>query len=125
MNPRQQIAAILKQWLEMTLEESQAIQNGNISALREIQKSKAELREPLGEAVTLWRKESPEEANAQPFREEVNHLLALETRHSALLAARKRNALEKKALLEKALFNLRRVRSSYAQGALLVLNRYS
>jgi hypothetical protein len=125
MNPRQQIAAILKQWLEMTLEESQAIQSGDIFTLREIQKSKEKLREPLGEAVTLWRRESPEEAHAQPFREEVNHLLALETRHSELLAARKRNAHEKKALLEQALFNLRRVRSSYAQGPDLILNRYS
>ncbi|MGO8696728.1 MAG: hypothetical protein ACLQVY_03285 [Limisphaerales bacterium] len=125
MNPRQQIAAILKQWLEMTLEESQAIQNGNIIGLREIQKSKAGLREPLGQAVTLWRKESPEEAETQPFREEVEHLLALETRHSELLAARQRNAHEKKALLEQALFNLRRVRSSYAQGSELILNRYS
>ena len=125
MNPRQQIAAILKQWLEMTLEESQAIQSGNIFALREIQKSKAKLREPLGEAVFLWRKESPEEANAQPFRDEVNHLLALETQHSEMLAARQRAAHEKKALLEQALFNLRRVRSSYAQGPRLILNRYS
>jgi hypothetical protein len=125
MNPRQQIATILKQWLEMTLEESQAIENGDIFALREIQKSKATLREPLGEAVTLWRKESPEEYNTQPFREEVKHLLALETRHSELLAARKRNAHEKKALLEQALFNLRRVRSSYAQGPELIFNRYS
>lgn len=125
MNPRQQIAALLKQWLEMTLAESQVIQRGDIRALREIQKSKAELREPLAAAVLRWRAESPEEAAAQPFREEVNHLLALETRHSQLLAARKRDAHEKRALLEQALFNLRRVRSSYAQGAGMSFNRFS
>ena len=51
MDPRQQIAAILKQWLEKTCAEGQAIQSGDFSALRAIQDSKAELRAPLGEAV--------------------------------------------------------------------------
>ena len=119
MDPRQQIAAILKQWLEKTCAEGQAIQSGDFSALRAIQDSKAELRAPLGEAVCRWRAQSPEEANAHPFRAEVTQLLALETHHS------KRKAREKQLLLEQALFNLRRVRSSYAQPPDTAFNGYS
>jgi flagellar biosynthesis/type III secretory pathway chaperone len=125
MNFRQQIASLLKQWLEMTEAEGEAIRSGDISTLRDMQRSKAGLREPLAEVVTRWRAEAPEEANAHPFRAEVTQLLALETRHAQLLASRKRNAQEKKALLEQALFNLRRVRSSYAQASDLLFNRYS
>jgi hypothetical protein len=125
MKPRQEIAAILKQWLEKTHAEGRAIHAGDLAAVREIQNFKAELRFPLSEAIARWRSENPEEADAQPFRAEVNQLLDLETRHGQLLAARKRNAHEKKALLEQALFNLRRVRSSYAQSADLLFTRYS
>jgi flagellar biosynthesis/type III secretory pathway chaperone len=125
MSPRQQIAAILKQWLEKTHAEGHAIQTGDLNTLRLIQKSKVELREPLSQAVTRWRRENPQEANTHPFRAEVSQLLALETRYAELLAARKRNALEKKALLEQALFNLRRVRSSYTRNPDLLFNRYS
>jgi hypothetical protein len=125
MNPRQQIAAILKEWLEKTHAEGQAIQTGDLAGLRKIQKSKAELRDPLAAAMTQWRTESPAEANAYPFRAEVNELLALETRHGQLLTARKRDVQEQKARLEQALFNLRRVRSSYAQSPDLLFNRYS
>lgn len=116
MNPRQRIAAILKEWLEMTHAESQAIQGGDWPTLSRVQDAKFGLRSPLGQAMEQWRAQSPAEAAAQPFRAEVNHLLALETQNGNFLAARKRKAEEKKQLLEQALFNLRRVRSSYAGG---------
>ncbi len=125
MDPRQHIAAILKDWLEKTHAEGQAIHAGDLAALAKIQESKAALRAPLAEAVAQWRAENPEEADAHPFRAEVNRLLALETHHSNLLAARKRKTQEKKVLLEQALFNLRRVRSSYAQTPDRVFNTYS
>ena len=125
MESRQHIAAILKQWLEMTHAEGHAIQAGNWAALRKIQSSKAELRAPLGQAVEQWRVENPAEAAANPFREEVSQLLALETHNGNILAARKHRAHEKKRLLEQALFNLRRVRSSYTMPERAVLNSYS
>jgi flagellar biosynthesis/type III secretory pathway chaperone len=125
MDPRQRIAAILKQWLEMTHAESQAIQSGDWPALRRVQAAKAELRLPLGQAVEQWRAENPAQAAAQPFRDEVTQLLALETQNGSLLAARKHRAHEKKRLLEQALFNLRRVRSTYTKPERMVLDSYS
>jgi hypothetical protein len=125
MEFRQRIAAILKQWLEMTHAEAQAIQSGDWAGLRAIQASKAELRPSLGQAVEQWRAGNPGEAAANPFRAEVAQLLALETQNGNVLAARKHRAHEKKRLLEQALFNLRRVRSTYTKPARTVLNSYS
>jgi hypothetical protein len=125
MDHRQHIAAILKQWLEFTHAESQAIQSDDWPALRKIHAAKAELRPPLAQAIEQWRAANLAEAAANPFRTEVNELLALETQNGHLVAARKHRAHEKKRLLEQALFNLRRVRSSYTKPGRLVLNSYS
>jgi hypothetical protein len=127
MDHRRHIAAILKQWLEMTHGESQAIRSGDWAALRKVQAAKAELRQHLGQALEQWRAENPGEAasNPNPFRAEVAELLSLETQNGHILAARKQRAREKKRLLEQALFNLRRVRSSYAHPDRMVLNSYS
>jgi hypothetical protein len=115
MIARQHIAAILKEWMEMTHLEGQAIRAGDWPALRQTQEAIAGLRVSLSAAMEQWTAENPEEAKSQPFRDEVSQLLALETRNSDLLAVRKRQAREKKLLLEQALFNLRRIRSSYAR----------
>jgi len=125
MDPRQQIAAILKDWLEKTHAEAQAIQSNDWAALRKIQSTKAELRLPLGHAVEEWRAQHPAEAAANPFRSEVSQLLALETQNGNVLTARKHRAQEKRRLLEQALFNLRRVRFTYAKPARAGLNSYS
>jgi hypothetical protein len=125
MDQRQRIATILKQWLEMTHAESQAIRAGDWPALKIVQTDKAKLRLPLGQAVEQWRAENPAQAATDPFRAEVNQLLALETQNGNLLAARKHRAQQKKRLLEYALFNLRRVRSTYAKPARPVLNACS
>jgi hypothetical protein len=125
MNPRLHIAVILKQWLEKTQAETQAIQASDWAALRTIQSAKAELRRTLGRAVGEWRANDPAEAAANPFRSEVSHLLALETQNGNILAERKRRAQEKKRQLEQALFNLRRVRSTYAKLAPVGLKSYS
>jgi hypothetical protein len=113
MDHRQHIAALLKQWLEMTRGESHAIQAGDWPALRKIQAAKGEMRLSLGRAVEQWRAENPAEAATQPFRAEVTQLLALETQNGNIVAARQHKVREKKKLLEQALFNLRRVRGSY------------
>jgi hypothetical protein len=125
MDHRQHIASILKQWLRMTYGESQAIRSSDWAGLRKIQAAKADLRLPLKEALNQWRSESPDDTAEHPFGAEVAELLALETQNGDLLAARKHRALEKKRLLETALFNLRRVRGSYAKTDQLVLNSYS
>jgi copper homeostasis protein CutC len=125
MDHRQHIAALLKQWLEMTHDESYAIRAGDCPALRRIQAAKGELRVPLGRAVEEWRQENPVEAVAQPFRAEVTRLLALETQNGSVLAVRQQKAREKKKLLEQALFNLRRVRGSYASPQRSAINSCS
>jgi hypothetical protein len=114
MDPRQRIASLLKEWLRLTLAESQAIQAGDWPLLRSIQAAKSELKLPLGQTVEQWRAQDPAQAAANPFRVEVTRLLALETQNGNVLAARQQKAREKKKLLEQALFNLRRVRGSYA-----------
>jgi hypothetical protein len=125
MDPRQRIAAILKEWLNKTHAEAQAIQVGDWAGLRVIQATKVELRLPLGQAVEAWRASDPAEAAANPFRAEVSHLLALETQNGNVLAARRHRAQEKKKLLEQALFNLRRVRSAYGAPAPAAPKRFS
>lgn len=125
MEPRRRIASMLKQWLDSVRAESHAVQAGDLPALRKIQAARAELRAPLAEAVEQWRAENPAEAAANPFRSEVDRLLALETQNSNLIAALKHQAQEKKLLLEQALFNLRRVRNTYAKPAETVLASYS
>jgi len=125
MEPRQRIGAILIEWLQETHAEAQAIQAGDWPALRKVQAAKAKLRLPLGQAVEEWRAQNPAEAAANPFRNEVSQLLALETQNGNILAARKHRAQEKKRLLEQALFNLRRVRSTYTTAARAELNSYS
>jgi hypothetical protein len=125
MDHRRQIAVILKQWLQMTRGESQAIRASDWAALRKVQGAKAELRQPLGRAFELWRAENPAEVASDPFRIEIAELLALEAHNSHVLATRKQRVHEKKRRLEQAQFNLRRVRSSYAPADRVVLSSYS
>ncbi|HEY3862382.1 MAG TPA: penicillin-binding protein activator [Verrucomicrobiae bacterium] len=125
MDPRQRVAAILKEWLDRTRDETQAIQAGHWAELRTVQDAKTQLRQPLGQAVEAWRALNPAEAAANPFRPAVEELLALETQNASLLADRKHRAQEEKRLLEQAQFNLRRIRSSYAGGPRPMLNSYS
>ena len=115
MKARQRITTLLNEWLEMTHRESHAIQVGRWSELARIQKAKAALQQPLTEAIEQWKAENPVEAFAHPFREEVSRLIALEARNSELLALRKREVREKILLLEQALYDLRRMQTSYAQ----------
>jgi outer membrane PBP1 activator LpoA protein len=109
MNARQRITALLKEWLLLTHRESHAIQLGRWSELAEIQNAKDDLRLPLANAIEQWKLENPAERDSNPFRDEVNRLLALESHNSELLALRKREVREKILLLEQALYDLRRL----------------
>jgi len=111
MNARQRITTLLKEWLEITQRESHAIQVARWSELARIQQTKAALQKPLNDAIEQWKAENPAEALSNPFRDEVNRLLALESRNSELLAVRKREVREKMLLLEQALYDLRRLHS--------------
>lgn len=125
MNSRSQIAALLRQWLQRTREESRSIQAGDWSALRQLQEAKATLRPRLTAAIDCWRAESSGKADLTIFSQDIRRLLALETQNGELIVARRHQAQEKKRLLEQALFNLRRVRSSYAPPLEPAVNSYS
>ena len=99
----------------MTHRESHAIRVGRWLELAGIQKAKAALQQPLTNAIEQWKIENRADNTSHPFRDEVSRLLDLEARNSELLAMRKREVREKILLLEQALYDLRRVRSSYAQ----------
>jgi outer membrane PBP1 activator LpoA protein len=106
MKARQRITMLLKEWLEITHFEAQAIQTARWSALARIQKGKAALQKPLTEAIEQWKSENAEESALNPFRDSVNRLLTLESHNSGLLAVRKREVREKMLLLEQALDDL-------------------
>ena len=97
MDLRQQIAAILKRWLEMTHAENQAIRAGDWPALRQTQEAKAKLRVTLGGVIEKWKSACPQEAQSQPFRDEVARLLALETSNGDLLATAQAPGRRKKS----------------------------
>ena len=85
------------------------------TTLREIQSSKAALREPLAEAWRGFKSAAPpvpRSARALPFRIEVARLIALEDHNARLLAVRREKACEQQHLLERAVQNLRNIRRS-------------
>jgi len=117
MTPQEHTASLLKQWLQMTRAESQAIQAGAWTKLHEIQSHKATLRQPLDQASRQWKSggsaASAASGGAAPFRAEVARLIALEARNARLLAARREKALEQQRHLECAAQNLRNLRRTY------------
>ncbi len=117
MTPQEHTARLLQQWLQMSRAESRAIQAGAWTTLRQIQSSKAALREPLAEAWRGFKSAAPpvpRSARALPFRIEVARLIALEDHNARLLAVRREKACEQQHLLERAVQNLRNIRRSYA-----------
>jgi outer membrane PBP1 activator LpoA protein len=117
MNPRQRINTLLKEWLDMTHIEAQAVQAGRWSALSRVEKAKAALEKPLNDAIEQWKTEKPEEAAATPCPEEIHRMIAMESHQSRLLAVRKRQVREKMLLVEQALFDLHHLHSSTHKAA--------
>jgi hypothetical protein len=118
MTAPEQTARLLQQWLQMTREESQAIQAGAWTQLHEIQSRKAALRQPLRQAARpcfTGRPAVPSAADALPFRAEVARLIALEAHNARLLAVRRERARYRQLHLERAAQNLRNIRRSYAR----------
>jgi outer membrane PBP1 activator LpoA protein len=115
MKARQRITSLLNEWLALTHRESHAIQMGRWTELGRVQKAKAELQGPLADAIEQWRAENPGEAAANPFRDDMDRLMALEAHNGELLAVRKREVREKILLLEQSLDSLRRLHSEYGR----------
>ncbi len=117
MKARHQITLLLKQWLQLTRDESHSVQIGRWSELSKIQQAKNLLQEPLTEALDRWKHESPEESDQNLVGHEIACLRELEAQQSKLLAVRKREVREKILLLEQALDDLCRFRPAQASKA--------
>jgi hypothetical protein len=118
MTPPDQMALLLRQWLDLSRAESAAILAAAWPKLRQIQSGKAALRQPLDEAFRQWKSTDPAVAASaaarRPFRAQVARLIALEAGNAQLLAVRRDQAREKLLRLERAGRNLRKLRRSYA-----------
>lgn len=112
MRARHHITGILKQWLQLTRQESHSIQVNRWSDLVKIQKAKDLLQQPLSDALVQWRIEEPSEPAWNLIGHEIGRLRDLEAQQSELLAVRRREVREKILLLEQALFDLCRFRSA-------------
>jgi hypothetical protein len=114
MSAQHELAGILQQWLQLTREESAAIQSARWPALTRIQARKAALREALPAAA---RRSAQEDAAAGParksFRAEVGRITSLLTRNSETLAAQLRQVRARQELLDQAKRNLRKIQRSY------------
>jgi len=115
MKARHQITLLLKQWLQLTQNESHALQIGRWSELAKIQRAKDLFQADLTDALQAWRIESPDEPAFHLLRHQIDRLRDLESQHSELLAVRKREVREKILLLEQSLHDLYFFRPGCAQ----------
>lgn len=117
MNARQNIASLLKNWLELTQAECHALQVSRWQDLSHIQRSKVTVQQLLADAIDRWKLENLEEAETSPVRHAITRLLELESHTSDMLAVRKREVREKILLLEQALYDIRNVRPHFVSTA--------
>jgi hypothetical protein len=123
MSTQEQMARLLRQWLQLTRAEAAAIRAGSWPKLQTIQSEKAQLREPLREARKAWRAQagaarcSAEEE--KPFRAAISRLVALEAQNAQLVTACQEKAHAQLLRLGRAARNLHRVKKSYAPEALV------
>jgi hypothetical protein len=129
MSAREQIADLLQQWREVSQTEFAAIQAGDWTQLRALQAAKETIQRKLTEARQTWNAENPTQplpaAAGNPFAEQVNNLLTLETRKVQFLEARRQRLRDRQGMLRQARTNVRRLRSSYAGSAAPKWHSYS
>jgi hypothetical protein len=119
MSARQEFAAILEQWLQLTRAEGAAIRAGLWTAVKQIQARRAALRRPFTEAARSCAREEAAAGRGQPasrpFRAEVGRIMALLVRNNAALAAQLDQARARQDVLNQANRNLRKIRHSYVR----------
>lgn len=122
MSARDELAAVLQRWLQLTRQEASAIEAAAWPALARIQASKAPLRDSFVAAARQCATEDP----SLPFRAEVGRIISLLTRNAEVLAAQLRRARARQKSLNEARRNLGKIRQSYIQPARLTAwNSYS
>ncbi len=126
MAARQEMAALLDQWLQLTHAEAGAIESAKWPSLKDIQAAKVCLQKRLTQTREKWEAEYPGNTLAGPvkhsFRAEIGRLLSLETRNADLLAAKLRQAHAQRESLNEAARNLRNVHQTYVSKSTGLLN---
>jgi len=116
MSARQDITNLLEQWRRLTEAEGEAIRTGAWPSVKELQAAKAELQQEMNSAMQKWKRENPGATPAKhPFRREVDRLISLEMRNSAMLAAQRERVQRERASSDRELLTLRKVQRSYTQ----------
>jgi hypothetical protein len=128
MSARETINGLLQEWLCLTQTEARAIEAASWQDVRRIQSAKSRLQPLLNDARAEWAASDPLASSGladQPFRAEINRLVALEASNAGLLAEQKRQASARLQSLFEARRNLGRLRGSYLPKPNLVLDSYS
>jgi hypothetical protein len=117
MSAREEFAAILQQWLQLTREEGAAIQSADWPAVRLIQTRKASLRGSFTAAAHRCAGDDKSSAPVQPasksFRAEAARILSLLTRNSAALAAQMHQVRTRQEALDQTKRILSKIQRSY------------
>jgi len=109
-------AELMQQWLQLTREESAAIQSALWPEVRRIQARKAALRESLTAAARQpGQKDGTVRHTLKPFSAEAGRISSLLTRSSETLAAELRRLQFRQESLDQARRNLRKIQRSYFQ----------
>ncbi len=117
-------------WEQLTQAEGGAIQSGNWTIVAECQQAKQTLQKQIIHLTESAQAECIETGlDCKNFdrdlRPIINHLMAMETRNSELIALRRQAADIEKLDLDQASQNLRRVHKSYSPPTPAVWNSYS
>jgi hypothetical protein len=108
--PRESLLSLLAQWRAQTLEESQALQAQNWTAVRACQQAKQALQVRL-----LAASARPAVSTDTQLRPLIDELLALEARNRDWLADRQAALSNRRLELSESARNLHRLRRSYAR----------
>jgi hypothetical protein len=117
-------------WEQLTQAEGAAIQSDDWSRVQQCQQTKQDLQRQIIHLTEAAQAECidagvDQKGLEREVRRIINHLIALESRNSELLAGRRGAAEAAKADLDQAAHNLRRVQKSYAPPTAALWNSYS
>ena len=121
MTPAAELSALYQQWRSLSEDEGEAIEAGAWASVDQFQTAKARLQPRIVEVSQRLDAATHE----RQFRKEVEELMQLERRNSALLQRRRQTADEQMRELDKAGRHLRQLHKSYVPPARTHWQSYS
>jgi hypothetical protein len=130
MSAREELAGLYDEWLRLTERESEAIAAGAWPVVASHQQAKLALQQYIAATSDRLKSERPGDAagrtsESNPFKENLDHLIALESRNAETIAAKRRVAESERAQLDRASQNLRLVQRSYGSSPTTAWHSYS